>query len=729
MQALAKHLPKCCPDQLPHQLADLEAMEASCVESLLSEARTREAALQRRCLEVKYLGVDEEGQQVKLEAPEVAQVVGLPISRVKRIIQAGKKGIQLPPDHQPIEVVYEDEHVLAVNKPPGLVTTPIHRYIGGSLVNRIIAYLGAEPYPVHRLDMFTSGVVIIGKTSAAAASLHKQFRNKTVQKTYLAIALGAVAADTFSVDAPIDKHNKDEMARKVGPHGKPALTHFQLLSRSSGPVDVASVAQLAPYVAPGLVVEDAASLVRCSPQSGRTHQIRLHLAHAGHPIVGDDYYGISGPWIPRQALHAAMLEVKHPGTGQPLVLKAPVPDDFRQACAELKLRKGCLRAPTYSPLRPCALPQTHTAKVDCFLQGPRRAAMAPVTAQEPATDRTSMQSDRSAASNVTNGHPAHLWSVNSGPWAPPPPGPWTQPHPGYYPAPYGFNPYAQGFVPAYAPFPQYVPPPPGAAEMQALHSGQYAPMKSMDEPASPTASMRSDHSNVSAYDSYFYRPAIPVRSHRISIALDEDDGLTTKELRAALDAAARGEGGGYRPRKSIHSHRLSIAERPRESFDSIAHSSYQALGQNRPRPSVEYFATTAEEDEEEQNAVEAPKKQPRVAPLALHKIEERGSQDSHAPSSPVTKQDTEAASAGTAMNRLGSVAQDSARSLSGENDRPYERAVETIHEKIPKKVVEEYTVPAKSQPVSVKPKSSSSKAAPQKSGFGCFSCFSPSVTA
>ncbi len=224
-----------------------------------------------------------------------------------------------------LEIIFEDADIIVVNKPAGLVTHPAVGHADGTLVNALLHHsealsggTGAErPGIVHRLDKDTSGLIVIAKNDAAHASLAAQFADRTTEKRYLALARGWPRAETGSIDAPIARHRSDrkKMAVAAEGHGRAALTTYRLLQRLK-PGDVGV----------------AASLLECRLHSGRTHQIRVHLKHLGHPILGDSLYGgpVSDvtPRPERQMLHAWILAFAHPRTGEGLRFVAPPPSDF-----------------------------------------------------------------------------------------------------------------------------------------------------------------------------------------------------------------------------------------------------------------------------------------------------------------------------------------------------------------------------------------------------------------
>lgn len=232
--------------------------------------------------------------------------------------------LSVQPEHVPLDVLYEDEHLIAVNKPPGMVTHPAPGVVSGTLVNALLGRMelpqqadhdspaGYRPGIVHRLDKDTSGVIVVAKTVQAHAALSASFKARETQKVYLAIAAGEWKAQApASVDAPIGRHPVQRQKMTVGgANPREAQTRFVPLSHHPD--------------GHGRTL----ALVRCEPRTGRTHQIRVHLAHLGSPIVGDAVYGRESQAMPRQALHAWQLTIPHPVTREPLHLTAPPPDDL-----------------------------------------------------------------------------------------------------------------------------------------------------------------------------------------------------------------------------------------------------------------------------------------------------------------------------------------------------------------------------------------------------------------
>ena len=218
-------------------------------------------------------------------------------------------------DEGELSILHEDDDLIVIDKPSGLVCQPRDRHIGGSLVNRLVAYLSAQaggeyrpPLVVHRLDQDTSGVMVYARRRPALLDLANQFRRREVEKTYLAIVEGRPEQDRFTVDAPIGRDPESKLRREIRDDGKPSRTHATVVERYS-----------------------ERSLLSVVLETGRTHQIRLHLAHVGHPIVGDTFYGRASGRIGRQALHAHRIAFTHPVHGIRVVHEAPLPPDFAAA--------------------------------------------------------------------------------------------------------------------------------------------------------------------------------------------------------------------------------------------------------------------------------------------------------------------------------------------------------------------------------------------------------------
>jgi 23S rRNA pseudouridine1911/1915/1917 synthase len=213
-------------------------------------------------------------------------------------------------------LLYADVDVAAVDKPAGVPSQPTLTTDAGTLPDLVAALLGSPVTLVHRLDRETSGVTVFARTRAAAAALAEAFRGGNAAKTYLALAARAPSPPEGRVDAPLGPDPTRAGLRRVDPRGDPAVTRYRTLREGA-----------------------SAALVEASPETGRTHQIRVHLAHLGAPLLGDARYGgprrIGELAIPRVMLHARRLELAHPATGARLVLEAPVPEDFATVQREL----------------------------------------------------------------------------------------------------------------------------------------------------------------------------------------------------------------------------------------------------------------------------------------------------------------------------------------------------------------------------------------------------------
>ncbi len=224
------------------------------------------------------------------------------------------------PEPLPIDVVFEDAHLLVVNKRAGWVVHPAAGNWSGTLLNALLAHHpGAAALPragiVHRLDKDTSGLLVVAKTLPAMTSLTRAIAARDVHRSYVAIAHGEVAPVSFSIEAPIGRDPRVRVRMAVVASGKPARTDVRCLA-----------------------VHEAFSALECALHTGRTHQIRVHLAARGHPLVGDELYGGRGALgLERQALHAAMLGFEHPVSGVPLEFNAPPPQDFQSAWRRFQL--------------------------------------------------------------------------------------------------------------------------------------------------------------------------------------------------------------------------------------------------------------------------------------------------------------------------------------------------------------------------------------------------------
>jgi 23S rRNA pseudouridine1911/1915/1917 synthase len=239
-----------------------------------------------------------------------------------RLLRAGQKvavnleeGGRVPGPSAPLDrrcLLHADAHLAAVDKPAGVPAQPTLTGDRGTLPDLVSELLGAEVAPVHRLDRETSGVTVLARTRLAAAALAEAFRAGTPEKTYLALCARAPRPPHGRIDLPLAKDPRHPGRRQVAASGEPAATRYRTLA--VGPAGTA--------------------LVEARPETGRTHQIRAHLAHLGAPLLGDPRYGgprkVGEVAVPRVMLHALRLEIDHPATGARLCLEAPLPEDFRQ---------------------------------------------------------------------------------------------------------------------------------------------------------------------------------------------------------------------------------------------------------------------------------------------------------------------------------------------------------------------------------------------------------------
>ena len=233
------------------------------------------------------------------------------------------KEIELKAQDIPLEILYEDNDIIVVNKPKGMVVHPANGNPDGTLVNAIMSIckdslsgIGGEIRPgiVHRLDKNTSGAIIIAKNDKAHIALSEELKNHEIKKTYIALVRGFVKENNATINMPIARSKKDRKKMDVDKNGKEAITHFKVIKR----------------------YQDC-TLLEINIETGRTHQIRVHLSHIGYPIIGDDVYSNGkNKWnIEGQCLHAKSLDFKHPITGKELHIEAPMPEYFEKILEEL----------------------------------------------------------------------------------------------------------------------------------------------------------------------------------------------------------------------------------------------------------------------------------------------------------------------------------------------------------------------------------------------------------
>ena len=271
-------------------------------------------------------------QAARLIAEGRVRVNGTPAAKSARL-SGGETGTvdvpqlretALPPQDIPLDVVYEDDDVIVVNKPTGLVVHPAPGHPDGTLVNALLHHcgdslsgIGGEKRPgiVHRIDRDTSGLIIAAKNDTAHLALSAQLKDHSLSRTYECLVTGNMKQDSGTVDAPIGRSSADRKKMAVVPTGRRAVTHWEVVARYPG-----------------------VTHLRCRLETGRTHQIRVHMAYIGHPILGDTVYGAKKPvpGLTGQCLHATGLRFVHPRTGEPVELHCPLPPEFTAMLQKLQ---------------------------------------------------------------------------------------------------------------------------------------------------------------------------------------------------------------------------------------------------------------------------------------------------------------------------------------------------------------------------------------------------------
>ncbi|MCI2058169.1 MAG: RluA family pseudouridine synthase [Oscillibacter sp.] len=234
--------------------------------------------------------------------------------------------VDVRPQDIPLDVVYEDSDVIVVNKPKGMVVHPAPGHPYGTLVNALLSRCGdslsgvggeLRPGIVHRIDKDTSGLIIAAKNDFAHRALTAQLADHSLARTYECVVTGNLREDSGTVDAPVGRCPADRKKMAVVPEGRRAVTHWEVIARYPG-----------------------FTHVRCRLETGRTHQIRVHMAHIGHPILGDTVYGAKKPvpGLRGQCLHAVGLRFVHPRTGETVELSCPLPREFQEVLRKLAAR-------------------------------------------------------------------------------------------------------------------------------------------------------------------------------------------------------------------------------------------------------------------------------------------------------------------------------------------------------------------------------------------------------
>ena len=237
------------------------------------------------------------------------------------------KPVDIVDTEMPLDIVYEDEDVLVINKPKGLVVHPAAGHQEDTLVNGLLYAMGDDlsgingelrPGIVHRIDKDTSGLMAVAKNDLAHTMLASQLKDHSMARTYDAIVCGSMKEDSGTVDAPIGRHPTDRKKMCVTQrNSKPAITHWEVVTRYKGYTHI-----------------------RCKLETGRTHQIRVHMAYIGHPILGDTVYGHKKPELGQssQCLHAGALCFAHPRDGRPILVFAELPQYFKEVLEKLEKR-------------------------------------------------------------------------------------------------------------------------------------------------------------------------------------------------------------------------------------------------------------------------------------------------------------------------------------------------------------------------------------------------------
>ena len=302
-------------------------------------------------MEPILLRASEESKNQRLDAFLASSLDGLTRSQATRLIESGEVAVNgravgksyklaggediavtLPepepveavPQDIPLDVVYEDADVIVVNKPSGMVVHPAPGHPDGTLVNALLYHCAGtlsgiggalRPGIVHRIDRDTSGLIIAAKNDAAHQYLSAQLADHTLARTYECIVVGKLREDRGTVDAPIARHPTDRKRMAVVAGGREAVTHWEVIARYPGYTHV-----------------------RCRLETGRTHQIRVHMAYIGHPILGDTVYGAKKevPGLTGQCLHAVGLRFLHPRTHEVVELSCPLPEEFTRMLQKIR---------------------------------------------------------------------------------------------------------------------------------------------------------------------------------------------------------------------------------------------------------------------------------------------------------------------------------------------------------------------------------------------------------
>lgn len=274
-----------------------------------------------------------DNNSVRVDGKVIKPARKLETGEIITVILPEPETLDLEPEDIPLQILYEDADIIAVNKPAGMTVHPGAGVRNGTLVNallyicRDLSGIGGKIRPgiVHRLDKDTTGVMVVAKNDSAHASLASQFKDREVKKKYIAVVEGRITQDSGSYDSDIGRHRTQRVKMSSNTDsGRKSLTQWKVLRRLEG-----------------------ATVVRAEPKTGRTHQIRVHFSENGYPIIGDSVYGRkkslsqkiaeAGKKIGRQALHAEELGIIHPVTGVELLFKAPLPKDMKELIDSLDI--------------------------------------------------------------------------------------------------------------------------------------------------------------------------------------------------------------------------------------------------------------------------------------------------------------------------------------------------------------------------------------------------------
>ena len=269
-----------------------------------------------------------EQKNIKVNGKETKHSYKLKLNDEIEIFVPEAKEINLKAQDIPLNVIYEDNDIIVINKPKGMVVHPANGNPDGTLVNAVmnkckdsLSGIGGEIRPgiVHRLDKDTSGAIIVAKNDKAHIALSEQLKNHEVKKTYLALVRGIIKENEATINMPIARSKKDRKKMDVDKDGKEAITHFKVLGR----------------------YKNKYTLLQINLETGRTHQIRVHLSHIGYPIIGDEVYSNGkNEWnVSGQCLHAWKLEFIHPITGKKICLEAEIPEYLKNIIKELEEEK------------------------------------------------------------------------------------------------------------------------------------------------------------------------------------------------------------------------------------------------------------------------------------------------------------------------------------------------------------------------------------------------------